>query len=408
VRGLRRKGLLPKGRLALLLVGILAIGATACASTETSGGSAAPVPTTTSSAAVASRTPSSKPPTTVQESTTRTKSPTTPAETEETSETKDSTKKGKPTSSAPAPASPGTADTAAVTCPAGTVSVNDASSLEDALKSAKPGTVIQLADGTYSGHFVGTGSGEQDSPIWLCGGKGAVINGDSIKKGYAVHLKDAEFWRLVGFSIENAQKGVIVDNGTGIMIQGLTVSEIGDEAIHLRAGTTYSVVRDNDVSGTGMRNEKYGEGIYVGSASSNWCTYSACGPDRSNNNAIVDNRIHGTSAESIDIKEGTQDGLIQGNTFDGTGGLVGADSWVDVKGNGWQIIGNIGANSPVDGFQVHSVVDGWGTRNVFQGNTAEVNGDGFGIHLAPVQDNTVSCDNKATGAASGMTNTTCT
>jgi hypothetical protein len=285
--------------------------------------------------------------------------------------------------------------------------VKDASGLTAALKAAGPGTVIALANGVYSGNFVTGQSGESSNPAWLCGGSGAVLDGGSVKGGYVLHLDSAKYWRLVGFTVRNGQKGVVVDASTDTIIQSLTVSEIGDEAIHLRSATTHSVVRDSTVSATGQRSEKFGEGIYVGSAKSNWCSYSACEPDRSNYNAIVGNRISGTTSESIDIKEGTQNGVIRDNTFDGAGGLTGADSWVDVKGNNWLVAGNTGRNSPVDGFQVHNVVDGWGNDNVFQNNTADVNGSGYGFHLAPVQSNAVYCNNKAINAASGLTNTTC-
>lgn len=327
------------------------------------------------------------------------------AESEESGESGES--EGGDVSYPTVPTDPGLPDTAPMVCPSATVRVNDAESLTEALASAAPGTAIELAAGIYAGTFTGRGAGTEDSPIWVCGGRDAVIDGGSVEDGYAFHLEDAQYWRLVGFSVRQTQKGVMVDRGHRIVIQDLSVTEIGDEAIHLRGATTYSVVRGTEIERTGLRKEKFGEGIYIGSASSNWCTHSDCGPDRSNNNAIVENRIIATSAESIDIKEGTQDGLIRGNTFDGAGGLTGADSWVDVKGNGWTIVGNSGQNSPVDGFQVHSVEKGWGKGNVFEGNTAAVNGSGYGFKLAPVQDNVVTCDNRATGAESGLTNTPC-
>lgn len=297
--------------------------------------------------------------------------------------------------------------TTAVSCPTATMSVADASELTEALASSQPGTVIQLADGIYEGNFAGTGMGTEQAPIWVCGGRGAVIDGGSVKSGYALYLKDVSHWRLVGFSVRGAQKGVMVDHGIALIIQGLSVTSVGDEAIHLRSNTTDSLVLGNEIADTGLRRAKFGEGIYVGSASSNWCTYSACEPDRSNNNALVDNAIRSTTSEAIDVKEGTQAGLIQGNTFVGTGGLSEADSWVDVKGNGWTIENNHGVDSPVDGFQTHSVVDGWGTDNLFKGNIADVNGSGFGINVTPALDNVVACDNQANGAAAGLTNTDC-
>jgi hypothetical protein len=53
------------------------------------------------------------------------------------------------------------------------------------------------------------------------------------------------------------------------------------------------------------------------------------------------------------------------------------------------------------------VVDGWGRGNVFKGNTAEVNGPGYGFNFAPANDNKVSCDNKVIKAGKGLSNVNC-
>ena len=109
-----------------------------------------------------------------------------------------------------------------------------------------PGTTISLADGTYGGSFVAT-SGTAQQPIFLCGGPGAVLDGGNIKGDYGFHLDNAKYWRLVGFTVTGAQKGIVAD-GTASVIQNLTVHDIGDEAIHLRAGSTDSVVLGNTIS----------------------------------------------------------------------------------------------------------------------------------------------------------------
>jgi hypothetical protein len=53
------------------------------------------------------------------------------------------------------------------------------------------------------------------------------------------------------------------------------------------------------------------------------------------------------------------------------------------------------------------VVDGWGTGNVFRGNTAKVDGPGFGFALTPARANRVACDNTSSGAGEGLSNVTC-
>jgi hypothetical protein len=172
----------------------------------------------------------------------------------------------------------------------------------------------------------------------------------------------------------------MADRTTNTRISNLTVTDIGDEAIHLRNFSTDNIVSDNTIRNTGLRKPKFGEGVYVGTAESNWCDVSDCVPDASDRNIISGNDIAGTTSESVDLKEGTSDWVIENNT---------------------------GAHSPLDGYQVHEILDGWGTGNVFRGNTAVVNGPGFGYSLTPELDNVVECTNTASEAKEGTTNVTC-
>ncbi len=302
-------------------------------------------------------------------------------------------------------ASPSSAGSAS-SCDEPTVTVSSAKQLKAALSAAAPGDVITLEPGTYRGHFEANVAGSPARPISLCGTEDSVLDGGDIEHGYVLHLDGASYWHLVGFGVVNGQKGIIGDAVDGTVLEALTVSHIGDEAIHLRAHSSDNRIVGNTISDTGVRKPKFGEGIYIGSAESNWCDISDCEPDRSDNNVIEDNDIFNTSAESIDLKEGTTGGIVRNNTFNGAA-MVEADSWVDVKGNNWLIEANIGTDSPMDGFQTHQILDGWGSGNVFRGNTAAVNGPGFGFSLTPALDNVVECGNKASGAGEGVSNVTC-
>lgn len=307
---------------------------------------------------------------------------------------------------APAPGQGPLPNSSPVSCPGASVTVSDTKSLEEALSKASPGTSIALQDGKYTGKFVTQASGTAEQPIWLCGGAGAVLDGDNPRGGYVLHLNKAKYWRLVGFTVTNGQKGVMADTTVGSVIQGLTVHDIGDEAIHLRSNSTDNVVLDNTIRKTGLRRDKFGEGVYIGSAVSNWCTTNDCQPDRSDRNVVKGNKISETSSEAIDIKEGTTGGLVEGNSFDGSA-IKGADSWVDVKGNNWLIKGNTGTKSPLDGFQTHQILKGWGDHNLFTGNVATVDGPGLAFAFRPAVANTVACDNKMTGAGEGLSNIPC-
>ena len=294
-------------------------------------------------------------------------------------------------------------------CPEATTTVTDAGTLRTALDSAQPGDVIHLAPGTYEGEFVAHTAGTREAPITLCGDQDAVLDGGEPDGGYTLHLDGASHWHLLGFQVTGGQKGVMVDGTDHTVIEGLTVSGIGDEGIHLRTHSSHNTVVGNHVSGTGLRKPKFGEGIYIGSAESNWEDLTGGEPDTSDENLIEDNRIEDVTAEAIDVKEGTTGGIIRNNTFDGSGmsGDGFADSWVDVKGNDWLIEGNIGTTSPADGFQTHEILDGWGTGNVFRHNTAELVDGDHGFALTPSLDNVVECNNEVSDADKELTNIEC-
>lgn len=301
-------------------------------------------------------------------------------------------------------------------CPAPTVRVGDAEGLRAALAESGPGTSIWLEPGEYEGRFEVTGAGRPDDRVYLCGPARAVLDGGDQTSGYVLHLDGARYWTVHGFTVRNGQKGVMVDAGDHVTVSGLTVYGIGDEAVHLRSGTVDSTVADNVISDTGRRRAKLGEGIYVGTATSNWCRVSDCEPDRSDRATVTGNVVHSTPAEAVDVKEGTTGGLLADNHFDGSA-LTAADSWVAVKGNDWVVRGNVGRYSPDDGFQAQELVDGWGRGNFFTRNSGRLggpdavaeggSGGGLLVALDPVVDNVVRCDNRLLGRVGALTNTDC-
>ena len=288
--------------------------------------------------------------------------------------------------------------------------MSTADELRVAVAQAGPGTVVQLAGGTYRGNVTATARGTSSAPVFLCGGPGAVLDGGGIREGYVLHLDGAAYWRVVGITVRNGQKGVMADGVQHVVLQGLTVETTGDEAVHLRRGSSDNVVRDSTIRDTGHRRAKFGEGIYIGTATSNWCQITACAPDTSDRNLVLQNTVSATTAESVDLKEGTSDGVVQGNTFDGSA-LTGADSWLDAKGNDWLITDNTGAYSPADGFQTHEVVPGWGSRTTFVGNRgsglATADRDGALVGLHPDRDSVVACSNTVLDGSAPVSTTPC-
>jgi Right handed beta helix region len=336
-------------------------------------------------------------------------SPTSPAATP----TPTPTPTPKPT---PTPTPTGTPTGAAA--PVRTVNVTTSAQLTAALAAAKPNDVITLADGTYAGKFTaGNNSGQFGSirsgtaaaPITLVGSRAAIIDGGNPTSKYGLYLVGASYWQIRGITVTGVSKGVVLDGSSHNLLQGMSVRNVGDEAIHLRAFSSDNIVRDNVITMTGQDNASFGEGIYVGSANSNWATYSGGQPDTSDRNQLLNNNISATGAENIDIKEGTSNGVVAGNTFDGAG-MTGsfADSFIDVKGNGWTVDNNTGTHAPLDGFQVHNVYANWGFNNTFTRNLLDVGSTGYGFLLQNKNaGNHISCNNTVRNAASGFANVPC-
>lgn len=284
--------------------------------------------------------------------------------------------------------------------------VRDARGLVRALARVRPGGAVVLAAGRYEGHFQATVAGTRHLPVLLCGTPGTTLSGGST--GYTLHLDRADWWEVSGLTISGGEKGVVLDATSHTTLSDLHVTTTGEEAVHLRTGSSYDLLSRLRIDHTGGTNPRFGEGVYIGTAQENWCRYTACEPDASDGNSIVSGVFGpGITAENIDIKEGTTGGLVARNSFSGLG-TTNADSWVDVKGNRWLIRDNTGSSAPRDGVQVHVRLPGWGDNNVFSGNSFAVGAKGYGIRVQSDAVGTiVACTNTVTGVGSRLSNLEC-
>lgn len=311
------------------------------------------------------------------------------------------------------------------------IQVSTSVELTNALSNAQPGDIITLADGVYKGKlkssipigttyytasFIIAKSGTVNNPIVLQGSRNARIDGGGLGGYYGLYLITANYIVVKGITIENANKGLILDRSNNNILENIEVRDTHDEGIHFRGFSSDNILKNSYVhhigknKATGAIDNHYGEGVYIGSAnSSNWCTYSNCQPDTSDRNQVIENSINNTGGENIDVKEGTSYGVIKNNAL-GAGGVPGknADSWVDIKGNNWLITENHGVESIGQGYEVHGVLTGWGLNNTFTNNSAtNVVEYGFWVQNN-VTGTTVSCNNTVTNAGLGFANIACT
>ncbi|RSD09493.1 hemagglutinin protein [Amycolatopsis eburnea] len=321
-----------------------------------------------------------------------------------------------------------------------TVNVSTAAQLQAALANAAPGQAIKLAPGTYRGSFITTKPGTAAKPITLSGPANAVLINDGPSgdapgcpaptpgwdPGYGLWLSGAPYWNLTGFTVQESKKGIVVDASPHTTIDGVTVHHIDEEAIHFRRSSADSVLKNSTITYTGLVQPGYGEGVYLGSANSNWgCHGNSGGVDRGDRIQVLGNHIGPfVAAEPIDVKEGTFDGVIRGNTFDGRGisGENSADSWIDVKGIGYTIEDNTGTFAApgtfANGYENHNTSTSPsfdnGCGNVWRNNKSDLGGAGaYAIKISSVSKcaahpNVVYASNTVTNAKSGLTNITVT
>ena len=273
------------------------------------------------------------------------------------------------------------------------VVVTNVATLRAALAAAMPGDLIQLTPGTYAGRFELTASGAMGRPIVICGPRQAIL--DAGGGGYALHLEGASQVVVSGITATNGLKNIMLDAANDNTLSNIEVSGSLQEGVHFRRGSSRNILVGSFIHDTGLRDPQFGEGVYIGSSG---------GDDPSDQNQVVDNRITGSRAECIDVKEGTRSGLISGNFFDGAAqvGANFADSLIDVKGRDYLVEKNMGGNALLNAFEVHSIggaVDS-GHENVFRENVLSVKAAaGLGIWLdVKARANVVSCSNMVTGA----------
>lgn len=306
-------------------------------------------------------------------------------------------------------------------CPSPTIQVSDAGGLRSALRHARAGDSILLADGVYDGNFEVHVRATLSKPLWICGSSGAILRGPSINEGYGLHIADSSYVNAIGFTVKNSRKGVMLDRSDHITMTQLTVTDIGNEGVHFRSKTTDSILAASSVSDTGRQtdtpNPQWGEGVYVGSHQRNWCAQgyadckpgcaksaAGCEPDGSSRNIIADNEIFNTTAEAVDIKEGALNGIVIGNHINADDSTS-TNRWIVVRSNGWFILDNHGSSDRGgNGIQVYRPpAPGYGRENYISGNTADFAGSqkssiGFAVFVQ-TGGNTVACDNSYRGAA---------
>jgi endoglucanase len=230
------------------------------------------------------------------------------------------------------------------------VECNTVDCIKKAMSTATPGTEIVIAEGNYYpagkledqlGKFVkftSAKNGTAAKPIILRGKNPAKPPAlgcpDNDKYDGAVISINGDYWVLKDLIVKQGDKGIMLDNSNHSKILNVQVTDVGEEAIHLRDGSSNCLIDGCTITFTGRVKPDFGEGIYIGSDRADHGAAPNYNPDCKNNTVQNCKIGPNVSAEHLDIKEGTDGTIIKNNTFDATGisGKNFSDSFIDVKG----------------------------------------------------------------------------
>ncbi len=278
------------------------------------------------------------------------------------------------------------------------VNVSTVADLTSATLNAKAGDTIWVAPGKYelptsnckNDKFVNeTGrdcgliwlgaDGTKANPVVLAGSDPAhpsEIFSSDYKHNYGVHVT-GNYVVLKNLKIHTFSKGVVFDNSVGALMEDCEVYHTGNEIVHVRDSSQQVTLNRNFIHGSGYEIAKYGEGIYVGTYNTGWASSQQADRDagfwgtdasqhrysgydwRVNDTKITCNIVSGTTAENIDVKEGTVRGFVQGNMFIGdsldyNGEVSYDDANIDMKGASWTVTGNYFYNSKKQGLPYYN------------------------------------------------------
>jgi hypothetical protein len=197
---------------------------------------------------------------------------------------------------------------------AASVYVSPGDDLSAVTSSLLPGDVVRFSAGVYEldGTVYWTGLGAPDASIEFAAEEGAEVilrnNGGgsvaTITGSSFIWLHDLIFQG--GGDVEyNRPGGLRIEESSDVVIENVTVRDVGDTGIRIDGNTSRLTIRHNEIMNTGE-----GSGIYVG------CGGAECWMQDS----LIDaNLIHDVGGAGIVFTDGTQGSTIANNVIFRTG-----------------------------------------------------------------------------------------
>jgi hypothetical protein len=205
------------------------------------------------------------------------------------------------------------------------INVNSIITLRSAIQSARPGDKIQIAAGVYSqnsGNLINISglNGTPGNPITITGLGNPVFRTNQYENGTGFLIDNSSHFIIENITIRTILRGLRVTNSSNFTIRGLTVFDIGQEAMNTRQASSNGLFAYNRIYDTGKRGSEilngvdicfnlntnaqqcesrtWAEGIYVGSGNTGGEN------DGTTNILVFKNHISNTGSEAIDLKRG--------------------------------------------------------------------------------------------------------
>jgi parallel beta-helix repeat protein len=171
------------------------------------------------------------------------------------------------------------------------------------------GSTLQVRQGTYNENVTITGpagSAAASTLIQAYPGDTVTLRGPGVDSG-RIMITNTSYITFDGFKITNYNQGLFVESAHHITIKNTEISFVGQEGLNIHHDSSFVTVDNCSVHDT-RQWQFNGEGIYIGT--------SSAGPDDHTNNVTIRNTtIFNTNDEGIELKPGTHDCLLEGNTL---------------------------------------------------------------------------------------------
>lgn len=210
----------------------------------------------------------------------------------------------------------------------------------NALSLAQAGDEIIIDAGTYvsssstgAAYYYSSADGTAANPITIRSNSStnkAHLKGSSISSGTVLRI-EGDYWIVKDLEISTGLKALVFDNSNHSTAINCDLHNVGNEALHVRDGSDYVTIDGCNIYNTGNVNPGYGEGIYIGTDKGSWDKYDPYCDYTTVKNCTIGPNVR---AETLDIKEGTQETVVEYNTLNATGisGANYSDSFIDLKG----------------------------------------------------------------------------